>query len=187
LAEVYATSLCEATIRPVDPYAVAFLVIVRPTMNLSQALRVLTAFARHRVEYAVFGAVALNLHGIGRSTEDLDVFVRPDSVNLLRMKEALRAVFADPNLDELNVEELLGDYPAVRYYPPEEGGFYLDVLTRLGEAYLYEDLEIEEVEIEGQRIRVITPQMLYRMKKNTVRLKDRADAALVREKFELEE
>ena len=32
----------------------------------------LSAFQRERVEYVIFGAVALNLQGLARATEDLD-------------------------------------------------------------------------------------------------------------------
>ena len=39
-------------------------------------MSILRAFEQERVEYAVFGAVALNIHGIGRATEDLDVLTR---------------------------------------------------------------------------------------------------------------
>jgi len=76
----------------------------------------------------LFGAVALNLHGLARSTEDLDIFVAPEPANI-------------------------------------------------GERAPYQDLTVT----------VITPRMLYKMKKNTVRLKDRADADLVRRHFNLEQ
>ena len=34
--------------------------------------------------------------------------------------------------DEISSADLLGEYPAVRYYPPT-GDLYFDILTRLGE------------------------------------------------------
>jgi hypothetical protein len=36
-------------------------------------------------------------------------------------------------------------------------------------------------------VTVVTPRMLYRMKKDTVRLKDRADAEMLRRAFGLED
>jgi hypothetical protein len=39
--------------------------------------------------------------------------------------------------------------------------------------------------VEGARISVATPAALYRMKKDTVRAKDRQDAAALRERFNL--
>ena len=39
-----------------------------------QRLRaIFRALSEHRVEYAVFGAVALGLHGLARATADLDL------------------------------------------------------------------------------------------------------------------
>ena len=40
-------------------------------------------------------------------------------------------------IDEISTEDLLGDYPAVRYYP-SEGELFLDIMTRLGEFATYE-------------------------------------------------
>jgi hypothetical protein len=46
--------------------------------------RVLAAFEREGVRYAVLGAAALNLHGLARFTEDLDVFLAPEAENIER-------------------------------------------------------------------------------------------------------
>src|SRR5688572_6300196 len=94
------------------------------------------------VDYVVVGGVAMNLHGVVRATEDLDVFIRPDAANVEKLRRALKAVWTDPSIDEITAEDLCGEYPAVRYGPPE-GDFYLDILTRLGEATSYADLESE--------------------------------------------
>jgi predicted nucleotidyltransferase len=156
-------------------------------MEVAIIRRVLECLERRGVDYAVFGGVALNFHGIGRATEDLDLFVRPTQVNLENLREALRDAFADDAVDEINVEEMLTDYPSFRYYPPgDDDSLYLDVLTRLGELYAFESLEIQDLDFQGLKVRVITPRMLYRMKKDTVRPQDHADAARLREKFDLE-
>jgi len=60
---------------------------------------------------------------------------------------------------------LLGDYPAVRYYPPN-GDLFFDILTRLGDSARYETVESEVKEVEGVRVRVATPQALYRLKRD---------------------
>jgi hypothetical protein len=75
---------------------------------------VLAALERECVRYAIFGAAALNLHGLARFTEDLDLFVAPDSENIERLKQALRAVFADGHIDEISADDLTGAYPALR-------------------------------------------------------------------------
>src|SRR5262245_10150115 len=73
-----------------------------------------------------------------------------------------------------------------RHGPPPHGEYSLDILARLGEAFRYEDLDWEEVTVDGIRIRVATPRMLYLMKK-ILRPLDRADAARIREVFGINE
>jgi hypothetical protein len=59
------------------------------------------------------------------------------------------------------------------------------VLTRLGEAARFETVDREVKEIEGIKVSVATPAALYRLKKDTVRAKDRQDAAALRQRFNL--
>jgi hypothetical protein len=49
---------------------------------------VLAALEREGVRYVVFGAAALNLHGLARFTEDLDLFIAPDVENVQALKRA---------------------------------------------------------------------------------------------------
>jgi hypothetical protein len=59
------------------------------------------------------------------------------------------------------------------------------VLTRLGEAARFETVDREVKEIAGIKVSVATPAALYRLKKDTVRAKDRQDAAALRQRFNL--
>lgn len=138
------------------------------------------------VRYAIFGAVALNLHGLARFTEDLGLFIDPDRDNIERLKMALRQTFNDPDIEQMTADDLLGPYPAIQYIPPE-GSFHVDLLTQLGEAFRFAELETERVPFDSLTVTVVTPRTLYRMKRDTVRLKDKADAELLRERFKLEE
>jgi len=153
-------------------------------MDYDVTKRVLAALHAHGVAYKVFGAVALNLHGLARATQDLDIFVAPDADNIARLRSALHSVFHDPHIDEITAEDLLGDYPAVQYVPPS-GEFYIDILTRLGERFAYDALEAETVDFDGVPVTVVTPQTLYDMKANTVRMKDRGDAEALARYFKL--
>ncbi len=153
-------------------------------MDVESVKKVLASLEREKVRYVVFGAVAINLLGLARATEDLDLFVAPEADNIERLKSALRAVFPDPSIDEISAAELLGDYPSVRYVPPD-GSFYIDILTRLGEAFRYEDLVAQRIDFEGLAIPMATPETLYRMKKDTVRPKDWGDADALKRRFKL--
>lgn len=153
-------------------------------MDYDLTRRVLEALHRHGVAYKVFGAVALNLHGLARATEDLDLFIAPDADNIARLRDALRSVFDDPSIDEITADDLLGEYPAIQYAPPSEG-FHLDILTRLGERFDYAGLDAEIVDFDGIPVSVVTPRTLYEMKKDTVRAKDRGDAEALARRFKL--
>lgn len=151
-----------------------------------ELLRILAALYEHQVEYVLIGGAALNIHGLVRATQDVDLFVAPHPDNIRRLRQALRSIWDDPHIEEITAEDLCGDYPAVRYGPPT-GTIYLDILTRLGDAVRYEDLEFEQLVLEGTTVRVATPRALYRLKKDTVRPIDRADAQALRQTFDLEE
>ena len=74
--------------------------------------------------------------------------------------------------------------PSFHKFPDD---FYLDILTRLGDAYAFSDLETMRVPFEDLTVSVVTPRMLYRMKRDTVRPKDRIDAEALRKEFHLED
>jgi hypothetical protein len=156
-------------------------------MSLEKIPDVLRALAEEHVDYVLIGAVAMMAHGLVRATGYLDFFVRPDPDNIGRLRTALRRVFPnDPAIDEISCEDLRGDYPAVRYNTPDES-FGIDILARLGEAFAYEEMQFQEQLFDGIPVRVATPAMLYRMKKATVRWKDRIDAQQLRDRFGLED
>jgi Nucleotidyl transferase AbiEii toxin, Type IV TA system len=151
-------------------------------MDVDKLLQFVRAMNDEGVEYVTFGAIAMGVHALPRATEDADFFVAPTRENIERLKRALRSVWDDPQIDEISAEDLLGDYPSVRYGPPEDD-FTIDFLTRLGEIYPYEKLVWEVKDLDGLPIRVVTPRMLYEMKKDTIRYKDRIDADVLRRKF----
>jgi hypothetical protein len=98
-------------------------------MDFERFLDVLRALARERVDYVLVGGVALNLHGIVRATEDIDLFVRPDGENVERLKRALASVWDDPDIAQISADDLGGDYPTIRYGAPD-GGLVIALLAR---------------------------------------------------------
>ncbi len=144
-------------------------------MDLDDVLRVLNALERAGVRYAVFGGLAMAAHGFDRATRDLDLFVSPDGTNIERLRNALSSVFDDPEIAAITAEDLGGAYPAVQYGPPGVD-YTIDIVSRLGDAFGFEDLELERVKAGEVTITVVTAETLYRMKRDTVRLRDRDDA-----------
>jgi len=155
-------------------------------MNADLVIAVLQALEKEEVRYKVVGGVALNLLGLARATQDLDIFVACDEENVARLRTALHSVFEDPEIDEISARDLRGRYPAIQYIPPS-GNFHIDILSRLGEAFSYEEIETEDRMVEGVKVPVATARMLYRMKKDTVRMQDQADATRLRRYFDVED
>lgn len=154
-------------------------------MDRDELVRVFRAFESAGLEYTLIGATAMGFHGLVRATEDVDLFVRATPENIERLRRAFRSAYpGDPHVDDIRVEDLLGEYPALRYYPPT-GDLFFDVLTRLGDAASFDTIQAEVKQFEGIRVRVATPAALYRLKKGTVRPLDRQDAAALRERFNL--
>ena len=156
-------------------------------MDRDELIRLLRAFESERLEYVIIGATAMGFHGLVRATEDVDLFIRATSENIDRLRRALRSAYEDDSsIDDISAEDLLGDYPSVRYYPPS-GDLYLDVMTRLGEAASFDTVDREIKVIDGIRVPVATPKALYVLKRDTVRPQDHADAARLRMHFDLED
>lgn len=155
-------------------------------MTFEQAIEILRAFEREGVQYVLVGSLAMAAQGIVRATRDVDFFVSPDPENVDRIKGALRGIFDDPSIDEIEAGDLAGAYPVIRYGPPV-GDFVVDLIAQIGEEFSFEDIESEELTIEGVSVRVATARMLYRMKRDTIRPQDKVDAQRLRDTFGLEE
>ena len=60
-------------------------------------------------------------------------------------------------------------------------------MSRIGEAFRFEDVQHQVLDVAGVPVRIATPRMLYRMKRDTIRPIDRADAADLKAKFGIED
>lgn len=130
------------------------------------------------------GGVALNFQDLVRATEDIDLFVRPTEDNIARLRLALTAVWPDPEVRKISASDLGGNYPTVPYGPDKS--FLLDLHGRLGNAFSFDDFEAETLKIDGPAVQVATPAMLFRMKRDTERPVDCADALALQPLFDLE-
>lgn len=155
-------------------------------MKFEQAVAILRAFEHEEVRYVLIGSMAMAAQGIIRATRDVGFFVAPDPANVERIKRALYAVFHDDSIDDIGVDDLAGSYPVIRYGPPE-GDFVIDLVARIGDTFEFDDIEAEQSVVEGITVHIATPRMLYRMKRDTMRPQDRADAETLRSTFELSE
>ena len=129
-------------------------------------IRILKAFAEKGVEYTLIGGVAVILHGFPRLTEDIDILLKTDAQNIENLKSALEEVFNDPSVKEIELSDFK-NYSVLRYGTPD--GFYIDIITRLGEVADYGNVASENINVEGVRIKIATAEALYRLKKESLR------------------
>lgn len=156
-------------------------------VELPTFLELARALEHREVRYVLIGGLALFVQGLPRTTRDIDLFVETTQDNIDRVKAALRDVYNDPCIEEIELRDLAPPDGGVIRYGPPEGDYLIDLLGRLGEAWSYADLEWQSIDVNGVPVRVATPQTLFRMKRNTVRPQDRADAEALWTKFHLEE
>jgi len=148
------------------------------TNQFKEFLLLLKALDENEVEYILIGGVAVILHGLERLTRDIDLFVKQTAPNIQQLKDALNSLYHDKTIEEITIDELQ-NYPVIRYGTPK--GFYIDIMTRLGEAFSFDDLRYEIVEYQGIKIRIATPESLYNLKKDSLREKDKMDASFLKE------
>ena len=130
----------------------------------------------NKVDFLVVGAHALALHGRPRYTGDLDLWVRPDPVNVARLLRALDAF----GFASLGVEA--GDFLAPQAmvqlgYTPAR----IDLLTAIdGISFAEAFANQVHFEIDELQLPVISVDDLIRNKLATGRTKDRADVEALR-------
>ena len=147
----------------------------------SKVLRITDALEEFQVQYVVVGGVAIIMHGNSRFTEDVDLFVKNTPENVEKLQRALQVVYPDDEyIKEITTDELT-DYPVIRYGTPDL--FYIDVIDRIGTMFTFDDIESEVVNYEDHTVRIATAETLYKMKKDTLRLKDKMDCVFLEYKI----
>lgn len=132
------------------------------------------------VEYVLTGDFAIVLHGALRLTEDIDLFIRNSEENLVKLRNALNKVFADESIAEITVTEL-ESYAVIRYGTPDD--FFIDIISNIGEKFSFEDLIFQEIDFNGIKIKLASPETLYKMKERTFRAVDQDDLLFLRDKI----
>ena len=145
-----------------------------PAPDLNDDFRdLLVALADAGADFLLIGGWALALHGYGRGTDDLDVWVRATPDNAARVFQALRAFGAPIAAHGIRPE----------LFASEEYGYrmgrkpsLIEILTTI-DGISFEDAwqDHRVVALEGRRIPVISRRALLQNKKASGRAKDLAD------------
>ncbi len=148
-------------------------------------LELLRALEREQVRYVLVGGVAVNLHGIGRLTLDVDLMLALDGENLTRFISAVRQFDVKPVIP-VPLEDFM-DEQKVRGWIEQKGmlAFALrpadpmaptvDVLVK--PVVPFEEAYARHVtrRIEDVTVRIAAIEDIIRLKTNTGREKDEAD------------
>jgi len=139
--------------------------------------KIIKSFDVNEVEYVIIGGYAIILNGFLRATEDIDILLKMTPDNLKKFQKALREVYDDTEIDEINFEEL-SKYSVIRYGTRDN--FYIDIISKIGKEFSYDNIEIMEKKVEDIVYRFASPKSLYQMKKSTYREKDKLDIVFLK-------
>ena len=143
------------------------------------------ALEQHQVRYLLVGGLAMNLHGVPRTTMDVDIVLALDSENREVFLAAARALGLKPVapialtdlFDAAKRREWMRTKNMIAFAlrPSDIQGPTVDVLIEPGidvEAAL---ARVVWREVQGVRIPLVSIEDLIRLKENTGRAQDQAD------------
>jgi len=145
-------------------------------------LELMESFNKNNVEYVLIGGIAINLHGFARNTQDIDLFINPSEPNITKLKSSLLDIFNDKEINEITLKEF-EKYPVIRF--GTDHGFFIDIITEIGEKFKFTDLQYEIKEVNGIKIKLANLKTLYKLKEKTYREIDQLDLKFLKSKLGL--
>ena len=142
------------------------------------------------IDYLIVGGLAVNLHGIPRMTYDIDVMIRLDSENIIKLVENLRDWGYRPKVpvDPLDLADDIKRDSWIQEKGMKAFNFYSESLP-IGEIDLviespipYHELKKRAViiEIEGEKVPVVSIHDLITLKIKAGRKQDISDVEHLR-------
>ncbi len=155
------------------------------------------ALQEHGVRYLLIGGVAVNLHGIGRLTADVDMMLPLDPENLSRFVAAAERLGLKPVVpvalsdlaDARLVQSWIEDKGVITFAfrPPEKTAPTIDILVKPVVAFDEAYLRRIELRVEGLTVSLASIDDIIRLKTGTGRTKDKADIAALQQLLRMEE
>lgn len=144
-------------------------------MKLTESFEeILTAFNKHKVNYLIAGGYAVIFHGYGRTTGDLDIWVKPTEENKEKIIAAFKSIGYPAELEKhLRKADFTKPFAVKLGKEPLE----VDVFTAIT-GVKYEDAEIKSIPFlfsSKLTVRFIHLHDLMVNKMLTGRMKDKAD------------
>ncbi len=155
------------------------------TLSLDDYLAILEVLAAHHVDFVVIGGIGAVLHGAPIITFDMDIVHSRSPDNVTRLLRALEDLDACYRIQpELRIRPLASHLfsPGHQLLTTRLG--YLDVLGEIGANRGYDQLLAHTVEVElesGRKVRVLSLEMLIKVKEEAGRDKDNAVLPVLRQ------
>jgi hypothetical protein len=148
------------------------------------AERILDALAEHAVDYVIVGGLAVQTHGHVRTTVDIDVYPRPERVNLARLADALNSLDAEilnPGSEGLTIDATMLPLASLWQFVTRHGA--VDVLFDAPGAPPYDELRGRALEIRLGALELAVAGLddLIGMKRASARPVDLEDLAALTE------
>jgi hypothetical protein len=137
----------------------------------------LTAMQRHGVRYMLIGGVAVNFHGVNRTTQDMDIWLAPTNSNRdLFYKVLLDLKYTDQEIEALKTEDFTAIFKCTIGEMPDT----IDCLTIVHPNISFDEAEKVMIRHDlgnGLILNVVDFDFLRNMKILTHREKDWYDVA----------
>lgn len=141
---------------------------------LDKHKQILVALMEAKVDFLLIGGYAVIYHGYGRSTGDMDIWLKPDNANKLRLLAVLEKYLSDKSgiekIKKLDFTDVIAFHIGA---PPDKIDFITKIAgVKFDEAYSRKAL----LSIQNHQIPVLHLNDLIANKLLSARLQDKADA-----------
>jgi len=148
-----------------------------PNRTPSQFEKLLAGLARHGVDFAVVGGLAVILNGYPRLTLDADILVQDSKENLRKLLDYLKG-WGEGCARELKIEHFEVEQGAIRV--SEE--FDLDIFTKMRDKTIGDFRpNLRYFDSDDVRIAYLSPADLIYLKEGSWREKDQLDVSAMKE------
>ncbi len=142
--------------------------------------KLLVILAEAKVQFVVFGGVAVTLHGYVRLTEVIDIIIESSSENIQRFLDSL-ADYGEGFARELSLDDFDDDEGAIRIVEETELS-QIDVFTRMsGNDYWDLRSDASILQLRNHQIAYASKAALIRLKSGSVREKDQFDVSALKQ------
>jgi predicted nucleotidyltransferase len=131
------------------------------------------------VDFMLVGGYAVNYHGYNRTTGDMDIWLKPDNKNKMKVIRALSKNDIDP--DDLRQIEAL-DFTSMLAFSAWDNPYKIDFLTRIS-GVTFEQANEEKIigDVDGLSVPIINLNHLVLSKIATGRTQDNNDVEKLQE------